>query len=285
MALPERKAWAEYVVCKAQHCFVIPDEMSCNEAVALAVDGMTAYSLLFEMGGLKTDEDLCGLTAKRINVLMHSSPGSLVSITFFDVTYESYMLIFQSDMVIQMLRSVPNARLFKIALLEEESESQDGMVHSIDRDADYVSEVRHFSPHGVDLVLDCNYENNFSRDFNLLRPMGRYVQFGTHAAFREGQPGFMETAKSVGLAVEYLLDKLQSSASIQWWGTDKISPSKLYEENKTVCGFNLRNILYYQRDREYVRDLFCMICKLWQDRKIEPRIDCILQFEDVTPYL
>ena len=81
MGLPERKAWAEYVVCKAEHCFVIPDEMSCNEAVALTVDAMIAYSLLFEMGGLKTEEDLCGLIEQRENnILMHSSTGSLVRI-------------------------------------------------------------------------------------------------------------------------------------------------------------------------------------------------------------
>lgn len=99
----------------------------------------------------------------------------------------------------QMLRHVPGARLFKIALPQEEGagETLDEMVHFIDRDADYVSEVRHVSPHGVDLVLDCQYEDNFSRDFNLLRPMGKYVLFGTHAAFNEGHGGFLEAAKSV----------------------------------------------------------------------------------------
>lgn len=185
-------------------------------------------------------------------------------------------------MVIQMLRNVPNIRLFKIAMLEEEILIPDELIYYIDRDTDYITEIRRTSPQGVDLVLDCNYENNFNHDFHLLRPMGKYVQFGTHAAFREGHPGFMEAAKSVGSAIVYYLVKLQSSDPTQWWGTDKISPLKLYEENKTICGFNLRNLLYHQHDRQYVRDLFCRICKLWQDGKIEARIDCILHFEDVT---
>lgn len=81
IALPERKAWAEYVVCKTEHCFVIPDDMSFNEAVALTVDGIVAYVLLFEMGGLKAGNDPCGLNARRKNILMHSAAGSLVSIT------------------------------------------------------------------------------------------------------------------------------------------------------------------------------------------------------------
>ena len=78
MALPERKAWAEYVVCKAEQCLRIPDDMTYDQAVALAVDGMVSYALLFEMGGLRVD-DPCGLSASRKNVLMHSSAGGLVS--------------------------------------------------------------------------------------------------------------------------------------------------------------------------------------------------------------
>ena len=77
MCLPERKAWAEYVACKEEFCFRIPDEMTYDEAIALTVDGMVSYALLFEMGGLKVD-DPCGLSASRKNVLMHSSAGGLV---------------------------------------------------------------------------------------------------------------------------------------------------------------------------------------------------------------
>lgn len=77
MALPERKAWAEYAVCKAEHCFRMPDDMTYDEAVALTVDGMVSYALLFEIGGVRVD-DPCGLSASRKNVLMHSSAGGLV---------------------------------------------------------------------------------------------------------------------------------------------------------------------------------------------------------------
>lgn len=99
-------------------------------------------------------------------------------------------------MVTQMASTVPDTRIFKIAAEKEEGQitTSDQFVHYIDHDSDYVTEIRHSSPHGVDLVLDCQYEDNFNRDFNLLRPMGRYVIFGTQAVVNRG---FFDAAKSV----------------------------------------------------------------------------------------
>jgi NADPH:quinone reductase-like Zn-dependent oxidoreductase len=68
MALPERKAWSEYVVCREEYCFKIPEKMSYNEAVALTVDGIVSHSLLFQMGNLSPGKA----------VLLHSTPGGLV---------------------------------------------------------------------------------------------------------------------------------------------------------------------------------------------------------------
>ncbi|XP_046444248.1 synaptic vesicle membrane protein VAT-1 homolog-like [Daphnia pulex] len=232
MALPERKAWSEYVVCREEYCFKIPDQMSYHEAVALTVDGIVAHSLLFQMGNLSPGKA----------VLLHSTPGGL------------------GTMVTQMVRTVPNTRIFKIAMNKEEvqGESADRIVNYIDHDADYVTEIRHSSPHGVDLVLDCQYEDNFQRDFNLLRPMGKYILFGTQAAINRG---FLDSARS-------------------WWGQEKVSPLKLYEENKSICGFNLRNLLYFQKDRRYIRELFDRICTMWEDGEIQAVYDCVLQFDD-----
>ena len=68
MAVPERNAWSEYVVCREEYCFKIPDQMSYHDVVALTVDGILAYSLLFEMGNLCPGK----------NILLHSTPGGLV---------------------------------------------------------------------------------------------------------------------------------------------------------------------------------------------------------------
>ena len=178
-----------------------------------------------------------------------------------------------------MTRTVPNTRVFKIAMNKEEGqgESADEVVHYIEHDADYVSEIRHSSPHGVDLVLDCQYEDNFNRDFNLLRPLGKYILFGTQAAINRG---FFDSARSVRLNDRYRCPCL-NFFFLQWWGQEKISPLKLYEENKSICGFNLRNLLYFQKDRPYIREVFCKICKMWQDGEIQAVFDCKLQFDDV----
>lgn len=69
--------------------------------------------------------------------------------------------------------------------------------------------------------------------------------------------------------------------TLQWWGQEKISPLKLYEENKSICGFNMRNLLYFQKDRRYIRELFDRICTMWEDGEIQPVFDCVLQFDDV----
>lgn len=99
-------------------------------------------------------------------------------------------------MVTQMVRTVPETILFKIAMENEgQIKFTNQNVHYIDHDSDYVTEIRHSSPHGVDLVLDCQYEDNFLRDLNLLRPMGKYVLFGTQAAVHR-RP-FFDSARTV----------------------------------------------------------------------------------------
>lgn len=115
-------------------------------------------------------------------------------------------------MVTQMVRSVPQTRVFKIAMNKEEGqgESADEVVHYIEHDADYVSEIRHSSPHGVDLVLDCQYEDNFNRDFNLLRPLGKYILFGTQAALNRG---FFDSARSVSCSLSLFFFLIRQSDS------------------------------------------------------------------------
>lgn len=189
-------------------------------------------------------------------------------------------------MVAQMVHSVPNVRLFKIAANPKEENETESWVHYIDRDADYVSEVRHISPHGVDLVLDCEYEDNFNRDLHLLRPMGRYVLFGTHATVL-GERGFFETARSVSC----LFCPLKRSSLVrrlvytylftQWWGQEKLSPLKLFEENKMIAGFNLRHLMYFHRDRAYIRGAVDKVLEMWRAGTIQPVFDAILGLDDV----
>lgn len=169
-------------------------------------------------------------------------------------------------MIAQMCRSVDNVRIFKIVTNPKEEAEWDRNTHFIARDSDYITEIRHISPHGVDLVLDCEYENNFERDLHFLRPMGRYILFGTHSVITGEGRGFFESAKS-------------------WFGQDKISPLRLFEDNKTISGFNLRHLLYFHRNHTYIRDAVAKVFDLYESGTIQPVFDCVLGLHDVEEAL
>lgn len=57
---------------------------------------------------------------------------------------------------------------------------------------------------------------------------------------------------------------------------------KLYDENKSISGFNLRKLLFVQDNHEYVRGLVETVFKLWEKKKIHPIIDSVFAFEDVA---
>lgn len=68
---------------------------------------------------------------------------------------------------------------------------------------------------------------------------------------------------------------------VQWWQVDKISPIKLYDENKTIAGFQLRHLLHKQGQHQYVKEIMNKLIKLYSDGKIRPCIDSAWAFEDV----
>ena len=233
VALPEFQAWCEYPICPSACCYKIPDDMTYHEAVAVAADGVIAYTLLFEMGALRPGK--C--------VLIHSAPGGL------------------GDMVSQMAKTVENVQLFNIATGPQEDCASGSIIHNIERGVDYASEIRHVSPLGVDLVLDCQCEDNFHKDYNLLKPLGKYILYGIQSAATGETRGFFGAARA-------------------WWGMEKVSPLKLYEDNKTICGFNLRHLLYFQRQYKYVHSVLHNVFELWRVGAIKPVFDCVLHFDD-----
>ena len=66
---------------------------------------------------------------------------------------------------------------------------------------------------------------------------------------------------------------------------DKVSPVKLYEENKSVSGFQLRQFLFRQGRHDSVRGVMDKLFRLYNDRKIRPQIDSVWAFEDVGVHL
>lgn len=72
---------------------------------------------------------------------------------------------------------------------------------------------------------------------------------------------------------------------MKWWQVDKISPLKLFDDSKTLMGFNLRRVLFHQNQSEYVANIFDKVIGLWKDGKVKPVIDSTWAFEDVSIYL
>jgi len=68
----------------------------------------------------------------------------------------------------------------------------------------------------------------------------------------------------------------------QWWQVDKVSPIKLFDENKTLTGFNLRHLLYQQDGSAYVKEIVGNIFDLVKEGKIKPVIDSVWALEDVS---
>lgn len=63
---------------------------------------------------------------------------------------------------------------------------------------------------------------------------------------------------------------------------DKVSPIKLFDENKSIAGFNLRHLLFQQNKVDYVSGVLTKIFDLWKASKITPVIDSEWALEDVS---
>lgn len=107
----------------------------------------------------------------------------------------------------------------------------------------------------------CGEECN--RSYNLLKPMGKYILYGSSNVVTGETKSFFSVARS-------------------WWQVDKVSPIKLFDENKSLAGFNLRHLLYQQGGVEYVRKTMATVFDLWSTGKIKPVVDSVYALEDVA---
>lgn len=135
--------------------------------------------------------------------------------------------------------------------------------HLLERGSDYINEVRKISTEGVDIILDCLCGEECNRSYNLLKPMGKYILYGSSNVVTGETKSFFSVARS-------------------WWQVDKVSPIKLFDENKSLAGFNLRHLLYQQGGVEYVRKTMATVFDLWSKGTIKPVVDSVFALEDVA---
>lgn len=234
VALPECKAWADLVSVPVKYVFPIPADLSFQDAAAITMNYIVAYVLLFELGGL----------APGKSVLIHSAGGGV------------------GLAVAQLTKTVPNVKLFGVASKSKHEALASSIEHLLERGTDYPSEVRKVTPEGVDIVLDCIYGEECNRGYNLLKPMGKYILYGSSNVVTGETKSIFSVAKS-------------------WWQVDKVSPIKVFDENKTLSGFNLRHFLHHQNGADFIRSIFDKVIDLWKKKSISPVIDSTWALEDV----
>ncbi|XP_021925409.1 synaptic vesicle membrane protein VAT-1 homolog-like [Zootermopsis nevadensis] len=234
VALPEYRAWAELVIVPSRYVYHIPAELSYLDAAAIAMNYLVAYILLFELGGL----------APGKSVLVHSAGGGV------------------GQAVAQLSKTVSDVTVFGVASKNKHEALKASIDHLLERGSDYASEVRKLSPEGVDIVLDCLCGDECNRGYSLLKPMGRYILYGSSNVVTGETKSFFSVARS-------------------WWQVDKVSPIKLFDENKTLSGFNLRHLMYQQNGAPYIKRIMESVFSLWKDGKIKPVVDSTWALEDV----
>lgn len=123
-------------------------------------------------------------------------------------------------------------------------------------------------PEGVDVVLDCLCGEHTNKGISITKPLGKYILYGTSKNLGDG-----ETKNYFALAKN-------------WWHVDKVSPLTLYNENRSLSGFNLHNFLFNPTgsSRRYILDIFGKLFSLYREGVIKPVIDSVFSFDDVSSF-
>jgi synaptic vesicle membrane protein VAT-1 len=148
-------------VCVATHnAFDIPAAIDFNQAAGLPVNYLTAYQLLFVMGGLQKDE----------SVLIHNAGGG-VGLAALDIARHIGARTFGT--------SSPG----KHAFLKER-----GLDHPIDyRSSDFLKEVKRLTEgRGCELVTDPLGGSHWKKSYKALRATGRLGMFGVSTLTQSG---------------------------------------------------------------------------------------------------
>uniref|UniRef100_A0A8C4QZG5 Vesicle amine transport 1-like n=2 Tax=Eptatretus burgeri TaxID=7764 RepID=A0A8C4QZG5_EPTBU len=227
-------AWAELACVPVENVFPLPPGMSFTDGAAFPVSFLTAYLLLFDIGRLR----------EGMSVLVHSAGGGV------------------GQAVAQLCATVPGVTLFGTASSSKHEAIRGSLLHLIDRNADYVTEVKKISPEGVDIVLDCLCGEHTAKGLSLLKPMGTCILYGSSNMVTGETKSFFSFAKS-------------------WWQVEKVNPLRLYEENKCLAGFQLLPLLTRPDGATRVRHTMARLTHLYIKGVIRPRIDSVWALEEV----
>ena len=146
-------AQSEAICVDARSALAMPDALSFEEGAALPVSYLTAYHMLFRVGGLRPGG----------SVLIHQAAGGV------------------GTAALQLCRTVQGVVTYGTASAAKlDAVRANGCTHAIDyRACDYEAEVKRLSNgKGVDIALDALGGENWAKDYRLLAYDGRLICFG-----------------------------------------------------------------------------------------------------------
>jgi len=156
LALTRFGGYSDTLVIAEDQVYPLPAGWTFSQAVALPVNYLTAYQMLFVMGGIKAGD----------KVLVHSAGGG-VGFAAIDLC------------AIAGAEVIGTASAAKHGVLQAR-----GVKHCIDyRTQDFEAEVKRITGgKGVDVILDAVGGKSWAKGLRCLRPTGRLVVFGFSAA-------------------------------------------------------------------------------------------------------
>jgi len=145
--------YAEYVALPAAAVFPVASDVLASDALALFIQGLTAYFALVHLGSLQAGE----------TVLIHGAAGGVGSL------------------LVQLARALGAGSI--IALASNATNRDRARTYGADLVIDsmqegWSAEVRSAAGRGVDLVLDRSGGNLMLQSIELLAPLGRCVVYG-----------------------------------------------------------------------------------------------------------
>jgi NADPH:quinone reductase-like Zn-dependent oxidoreductase len=144
---------ADCVCVPGTNAVALPDNATFEEAAAIPVNYLTAYHMLFNVGGLTSGQ----------SVLVHMAAGGV------------------GIAALQLCKTIPQVTTFGTASRKKhEAVVAQGCDHPIDyRLSDYSKEVKKLTGQkGVNIILDALGGADWVKGYELLRPSGKLIAFG-----------------------------------------------------------------------------------------------------------
>jgi NADPH:quinone reductase len=165
VAMTGTGGYAEFATAREDTTFALPDEVDDGQALALLIQGLTAWHLYRTCARIHPGE----------SVVVHSAAGGVGSLA------------------VQLGKPMGAGRVIATASSEERRQ------FALELGADLVLDPEEDLPEKVDIVFEAAGGSLFERSFDALRPFGRVIQYGlsTREKTRISNANLLRTSRGV----------------------------------------------------------------------------------------